>query len=63
MEPNIVVNGNKCSTAQSVTLRVALNHFSLFLQEEGLGDDEIGKRITAGYLEAINEVQEYIKDK
>jgi hypothetical protein len=56
-EPNIIVNGIQLTTAQSMTVRVALESFILSLQMDGLGDDETGKAMTKGYLDRIWEIQ------
>lgn len=49
-EAHVVINGTSLSNAQSMTMRVALEHFILYLRTEGLGDDEVGKRITENYI-------------
>lgn len=52
-EPTITVNGVTLTTAQAMTVRVALGNFAIFLNSEGLGDDENGRTLCAGYLAAI----------
>ena len=54
-EPNIIVNGVRLSEGQAMTVRVALSHFCMDLQE-GLGSDEAGKAICAGYVARANEI-------
>lgn len=34
-EPVIVVNGHRLSVGEAMTVRVACNHFALWLEEEG----------------------------
>lgn len=59
-EAEIVINGRRLNHAESMTIRVAIEHFASDLREEGLGDDEMGKAITAGYLKSIKGVREKI---
>lgn len=47
-EPEITVNGVALSFAQAMTMRVALQSF-LFSLEEGLGEDEHGRKMSANY--------------
>jgi hypothetical protein len=51
-EPDITINGTPLTVAQSMAVRVAIVSFALSLKD-GLGDDEIGKQITQGYLSSI----------
>lgn len=51
-EPAIEINGKPLSVAESMTLRVAVSSFLMPLQSEGLGDDETGETICAGYKNA-----------
>lgn len=55
-EPAITVNGWMLTEAQAMTVRVALNAFVAELREHGLGDDEHGVVMTAGYLARAHEV-------
>lgn len=48
-EADIVISGVKLTEAQSMTLRVALNSWLLWLEENGLGDDENGRALADGY--------------
>jgi len=54
-ESTIIINSVTLTEAQSMTVRVALQNFSILCQE-GLGDDETGKAIAKGYLRAIREI-------
>ena len=56
MEPTITINGTALTEAQAMTLRVAANDFALTLKHEGLGDDDHGKAMTAGYLARLREI-------
>lgn len=56
-EPTITVNGYQLSLGQAMTVRVALETFALTLSHEGLGSDQTGKGICAGYLARINEIR------
>jgi len=40
-----------------MTVRVAVEHFAMGLRVTGLGNDETGKAICAGYLERVKEIQ------
>jgi hypothetical protein len=54
-EPSITINGIALTTAQAMTVRVALQIFALGLQD-GLGDGEARKGITQGYRGAIRAI-------
>ena len=56
----MTIDGVPLDTAQSMTVRVALQTFAMDLHEHGLGDDENGKAICAGYLRCIGEMNELI---
>jgi hypothetical protein len=56
LESVITVNGIRLSEGQTMTVRVALLHFVADLQESGLGDDEVGKGICAGYTARASEI-------
>lgn len=56
-EPQIVINNMKLTQAEAMTVRVAIGAFQLHLMAEGLGEDETGRSISAGYqacLERVN---------
>ena len=55
-EPDITVNGVKLTLGQAMTVRVALGSFAMDLQNHGLGDDEVGKGMKQGYLNAISAI-------
>lgn len=55
-EPTIVINGITLTTAQAMTVRVAIGNFAIGLQNGELGNDEIGRGITAGYLAAVKSI-------
>jgi hypothetical protein len=52
LEAVIEINGHRLTEGESMTVRVALSSMAMEL-EDGLGDDENGKAITAGYRSAI----------
>lgn len=60
-EPTITINGYTLSQAEAMTLRVSLGNFAIFLTDEGLGDDEHGKALTAGYLAAIRSITKLMR--
>jgi hypothetical protein len=57
IEADITINGKRLTGGQSMTVRVAIEHFALWLATEGCGDDEHGKRMNAAYLERIREIR------
>jgi len=61
-EPDFILNGTRLSKAQSMTVRVAIGHFSSYLIHEGLGDDQHGKQITDAYLDRLQEIEDLMKD-
>lgn len=56
-EPLITIWGKELSIAQSITIRVALESFRSDLIQNGLGNDEIGKKIAMEYLKRIEELR------
>jgi hypothetical protein len=63
-EADIVINGVKLNTAQSMTLRVAISMFIMDMkQPNALGGDETGEGIRQGYLRNAGEVQGIIFKK
>ncbi len=56
-EPSITINGFKLDGAQSMTVRVAIESFAVMLQEDGLGDDDHGKKMVRLYLDRIEEIR------
>ena len=62
-EPDIEVNGSLLSSGQAMVVRVALETFYRDLSENGLGDDEHGKKLLEAYVNCIKEIRELMKDK
>jgi hypothetical protein len=60
-EPAITINGTPLTTAQAMTMRVALETFAMDLRDHGLGDDEHGTTMTHGYLAAIRVIRELMR--
>lgn len=56
-EPLITIWGKEITRSQSMTIRVAIESFACSLNEEGLGDDLIGKEMTKSYKKNINELR------
>jgi hypothetical protein len=56
-EANIVINGVTLTSAQSMTIRVALEAYSMDLSHGGLGDDGHGKTMAAAYKARISEIR------
>lgn len=59
-EAIIFINGKELSLGQSMTIRGAIENFYGDLSQNGLGDDEIGIKITEGYKDKIQEIREFI---
>lgn len=55
-EAKITINGQELTEAQAMTLRAAVTGFMADLAENGLGDDEHGKRMCKAYLQRGNEI-------
>jgi hypothetical protein len=55
-EPAITINGHTLTSAQAMTVRVAIESFAVDLQA-GLGDDEHGRTMTAAYKDRIREIR------
>ena len=56
-EPRITINGVTITNAMSMTIRVAVESFAADLSRHGLGDDDVGKGICAGYLARSAEIR------
>lgn len=56
-EPNMTINGLKCSPAMVATIRSAIEGFAMQLQNDGLGNDKYGKLIKEAYLARIEEIR------
>lgn len=57
MEPTITINGHELTTAQAMTLRVALETFAMSLQEDVCGLDEAGKAMGTLYMARVREIR------
>jgi hypothetical protein len=55
-EPNIVINGVTLSTAEAMTVRVALGCFAITLDEEEFGNDQQSGSISQGYKQCISNI-------
>lgn len=55
-EPKITINGHDLSSAQVMTIRVAIENFAACLIDS-LGTDPHGKAMTKLYRERINEIR------
>ncbi|MBD9544302.1 hypothetical protein IB276_33185 [Ensifer sp. ENS04] len=62
IEPNITVNGVTLTTAQAMTVRVALGAYMMELAPaDSLGSDSTGRSIREGYLRSGNEVMRLMR--
>lgn len=59
-EPLITIWGKELSIYQSMTIRVAIESFAIDLMHNGLGDDDMGKKMVAGYMQRIEEIRALI---
>ena len=59
-EPEIVINGVQLTISQAMTVRVAIETFSMGLVEDGLGDDNHGKKMVELYGAQISELRKII---
>ena len=56
-EPNITISGVRLTTAEAMTVRVALGAFAMDLENENaLGDDDHGHAMRDGYRAAIRHI-------
>ena len=55
-EAGITVNGVTLTVGQSMTIRVALHHFASDLYQDGLGDDDHGRKMTEQYQSRTSEI-------
>ncbi|WP_454287215.1 hypothetical protein [Rhizobium arsenicireducens] len=56
-EPHIIINGTPLTTAQAMTVRVALTCYLMEIADDGaLGSDRNGEAIRQGYLKAGREI-------
>jgi hypothetical protein len=56
-EAKVSIDGKELTGAQTMAIRIALDHFTSVLREKGLGLDEHGRAMTAAYLERLEEVR------
>jgi uncharacterized protein (UPF0305 family) len=61
-EPNITINGTMLTEGQTMTVRVAIEEFSMFLHERRLGGDTHGETMTRNYLNRIEEIRQLMYD-
>lgn len=57
----MTVNGSELSSAEAMTVRVALSTFAADLRD-GLGDDEVGFQICNGYNRCLSRIFKLIGD-
>jgi len=62
-EANITIAGHDLTFQESMTIRVAMNHFLSYLNNEGMGNDDNGKRITASYRLHTREILRFIHEE
>ena len=53
----MTINGRELSIGEAMAVRVAVEAFATQLADEGLGTDEMGKQLTAGYLRNIDTIR------
>jgi hypothetical protein len=57
MEADIIINGQRLTPAQALTVRCALDAFATMLQQMGLpGDEAQSQRLTQAYLARLEEL-------
>ena len=56
-EADMTINGVTLTRAQVMTLRVGMETFASQLHQDGLGTDEVGKSICAGYIRAVDQMR------
>ena len=59
-EAKIEISDQRLTEGQSMAVRVALQLFVMDLQENGLGEDDLGRELVANYLARIGEVNQLI---
>lgn len=60
-EATVVINGYELTSAQAMTIRVALEGFSMDLKDaDSLGSDAHGKEMRALYFERIEEIRKFL---
>jgi hypothetical protein len=56
-EPEIIINGINIGPGCAMTIRVSIEALSSDLIENGLGNDEHGKKMKKLYLDRINDIR------
>ncbi len=59
-EADITISGVALSFGESMTVRVALETFTHVLLNQGLGDDEHGRKMVESYLKNIENIRQLI---
>jgi hypothetical protein len=59
-EATIIINGKELTHGESMTVRVAIENFCTDLSDNGLGDDEMGVKMTEAYLYNIKKIRNLI---
>lgn len=59
-EATVTINGITLTTAESMTLRVAIASFLTDLSANGLGDDEHGKFMKDAYMRTGSMIQQLL---
>jgi hypothetical protein len=62
-EARILIEGTELTVAQAMTVRVALDAFRDRMQNEGLGEDELGRAMSSAYAKRADEVLSLINQK
>lgn len=62
-EPMITMNGLLLTESEAMTVRVAVESFSMSLHHDGLGEDEVGKSLTTGYMTNIDRIRTKMYNK
>lgn len=62
-EANITIAGHTLTDQESSTLRVAMNHFLMDLNNGAMGDDDNGIRIAASYRLHTRAIIKYIHEE
>lgn len=61
-EATITINGKLLTPGEAMTVRVAIESLAVDL-DVGLGDDEHGKAMVAGYRAAISGIRKAIRER
>lgn len=60
-ELSVIINQQRLTEAQAMTVRVAIVSFAMDLCENGLGNDEPGKAICAAYKARLSEINKIME--